>query len=286
MRRACGGRETALTARRAYRGVFLLMESLEIGRDRIAADARDITGGYLLEMTDPYKVKPGDDVIPSVTGQALILEDDGPGKQARSRRAWIAREVARLEAALHGPSFADPVHGWRAHLDERSAVEVLLLNELLSNEDAFRSSLFMHKPSGAPMRLGPVWDFDIAMGNADYGAARSPEGWVTAGRPWAARLMEDPGFTRALADRWRELRAGGLEERLMRTIATRARTLGPAVGRNFARWPVLGRVVWPNPVDPATGRARTTHAAELEHLRTWLRVRIAWLDAAVAELPR
>ena len=48
-----------------------------------------------------------------------------------------------------------------------------------------------------------------------------------------------------------------------------------------ARWPVLGVRVWPNPPDAVR---RTTYAAEVGALRTWLDRRIAWMDAHVHEL--
>ncbi len=52
-----------------------------------------------------------------------------------------------------------------------------------------------------------------------------------------------------------------------------ARTMRGSIARNFQRWPILDRRIWPNP------RVRAAFAAELRFLRSWLRRRMAWIDA-------
>jgi hypothetical protein len=88
----------------------------------------------------------------------------------------------------------------------------------------------------------------------------------------------------ALVRRWRHLRATGLHERMLHRVDAAVRALGPARARNFRRWRIIGRPVWPNPLDPATGRPRTSYAAEVAHLRAWLTARVAWIDANVEAL--
>ena len=129
--------------------------------------------------------------------------------------------------------------------------------------------------------LGPIWDFDIAMGNTTLDRFRTPPGWHLGGRPYVERLYRDRSFIRGLTDRWRELRSFGLRKRLHAAIASQARALRRPQARNFRRWPILGRYVWPNPVDPRTGRYRPTWRAEVNYLRGWLDARIAWVDRAL-----
>jgi hypothetical protein len=75
-----------------------------------------------------------------------------------------------------------------------------------------------------------------------------------------------------MARRWRELRAAGLRRDVLAEVARSRRELRGAVGRNFRRWPVLDRRIWPNPV------ARGSYRAEVRFLRRWLIRRIAWID--------
>ena len=126
--------------------------------------------------------------------------------------------------------------------------------------------------AGGRLTLGPIWDFDISMGNSDYGPSRRLAGWMLARRDWAERLYRDRGFRRALARRWRELRAAGLRRDVLAAVARSRSELRGAAGRNFRRWPVLDRRIWPNPV------ARGSYRAEVRALRSWLVRRIAWLD--------
>ena len=121
------------------------------------------------------------------------------------------------------------------------------------------------------------------MGNSDYGESAVAGGSMLARRQWASRLYRDRGFMRALAARWREVRRQGLAGHLQRRVRAHAGALSAsgAAGRNFRRWPVLGQRVWPN---PASAVSRTTYGSEVAALRSWLRVRVAWLDRNVARL--
>ena len=123
------------------------------------------------------------------------------------------------------------------------------------------------------LHLGPIWDFDISMGNSDYGESRRLAGWMLAERDWAERLYRDRGFRTAMARRWRELRSDGLRGRVFAAVERSRRELRGAAGRNFRRWRVLHRRIWPNPA------ARGSFRAEVRFLRSWLGRRITWLDA-------
>ena len=97
-------------------------------------------------------------------------------------------------------------------------------------------------------------------------------------RDWTERLYADRAFTRALAARWEELRRGGLRDRVLEAVSRGWAALRGEVNRNFARWPVLDRRIWPNP------RARGSYRAELRFLRSWLERRIRWIDRNVGRL--
>jgi hypothetical protein len=186
--------------------------------------------------------------------------------EADKKKARAARQAVRaFEAALGGP-------GWRAHLDESSAVSYVLLAELLRNQEAFMSSTYLHQREDGMLAFGPVWDFDLSAGNSADAAA---EGWLLGGRVWAGALLADAGFRAALAARWRELRAAGFVEGLLRTVDARAAALRAPARRNFARWPVLGRAVF------AGQPVHASHAAAVQALKDWIGRRAAWLDGAL-----
>jgi hypothetical protein len=110
--------------------------------------------------------------------------------------------VNAAERALYGPG------SWRRRIDPASAVDFALLNELFKNEDGFHGSTYMALGADGRLHLGPIWDFDISMGNSDYGPSRRLRGWMLARRDWAERLYRDRTFRSAMARRWRGRAAG------------------------------------------------------------------------------
>lgn len=249
--------ELRLNGRR--RGVYVLMESAELSRRRVQGDA-------LLELTEPRKLDSGDESFPASGG--LVVRYDEPDEADKKKAQAARRAVEAFQAALGGP-------GWRAHLDEASAVDYILHSELFRNQDAFMSSTYLHLREDGKLALGPVWDFDLSAGNVTVPALAPPEGWLLRDRQWAGPLLADPGFQAALAARWRALRADRLIEGLQRSIDRRARTLRAPARRNFARWRTLGRPLFAN--QPVHG----SHAAAVAALKDWLERRAAWLDGAL-----
>jgi hypothetical protein len=257
-----------------YQGVYVLTQKIELGEGRVEAE-----DGWMLELAFGYQALGERRFKSPRTGRPLLYTDpDDPG---RRRARAIRTDVVRFERALYGPRFRNPRRGWRAHLDPGAAIDYVLLQELFGNQDAFHASTYFHRPPGGRIVLGPIWDFDIAMGNTTLDGFRTPPGWHLGGRPYIERLYRDRWFVRGMADRWRELRARGLRRWLRATIASDARILrGPQI-RNFRRWRILGRYVWPNPVDPRTGRYRQTWRAEVAYLKRWLDARVAWMNRAL-----
>src|SRR5690606_39010272 len=94
------------------------------------------------------------------------------------QREYIESYVRRIDTVLLGPQFADPVSGYAALIDVESALSYYFVNELFRNVDGnLRLSTFLYKKRGGKLFFGPVWDFDLAIGNANYGDADRVEGW-------------------------------------------------------------------------------------------------------------
>ena len=61
-----------------------------------------------------------------------------------------------------------------------SFIDFTLLNELAKNVDGYRISTYLHKDRDdidPLLHAGPIWDFNIAFGNANYCNAEQPYGW-------------------------------------------------------------------------------------------------------------
>ena len=252
-----------------YQGVYVLMETVKLDRGRVVAEDKGLGGRYLAEMTLGWQArKKGKFFRTPVKNQAVVYDDPRRDDLSKQEAGYLRRVVRGAERALYRGSAT----AWRGRLHMAAAVDYILLEELFRNPDAFQASTFMVKGAGSKLKLGPVWDFDIGLGNSTRAHAKRTSGWMTDTRVWASRLLADSQFKRELKLRWRRLRARGLRSSLFQRTTASVRELGPAAKRNFRRWPVLNKRVWQEPV------LRGSYKAEVRGLRKWLRGRVAWLD--------
>ena len=108
--------------------------------------------------------------------------------------------------------------------------------------------------------MGPIWDFNLAFGNADYCSGGETNVWAYKFNErcssdfwqipfWWKRLLEDPTFVGQLKNRWNSLRGSTFSEGyIMSKIDTYNDTLtkAGAIDTNFSKWNILGTYIWPN----------------------------------------
>ena len=123
--------------------------------------------------------------------------------------------------------------------------------------------------------------------SAPSGTSTSPPATPAAGARACSRAGSSSAATGPAGCSRTPLRAGpgrplagaarrrACSENLHAAIDANVRELRGELNRNFTRWPVLHRRIWPN------GAARGSHSAEVRHLRSWLDRRIAWIDRNV-----
>lgn len=266
----------------AYNGVYQIVEHVRIATDRVNipelkvsdTSATAITGGYLLEV-DELK---GEDFCFNSVETPMVFCAKSPETLLDAawakQRAYITGYLRQTEVALFGADFKDPQRGYAAFLDVPSAVDYFLLNEAFKNVDGnLRRSTFLFKPRGGKLTFGPVWDYDITMGNVNYLGADRVDGWYVRYAPWFTRLFQDPVFEARVRARWKQLRDDGTIMRLLDYASERSNTLSRVQAQNFERWPILSTWVWPNRV--VTG----TYTGEMLALQDWMRQRIRWMDS-------
>ena len=136
------------------------------------------------------------------------------------------------------------------------------------------------------LKKGPVWDFNLAFGNANYCGGDAFIGWAYEFNQrcpddfwvihfWWQRFLEDINFRKEVKDRWQSLRTSTLSNESVIGIVDSLENLlvqEGATNRNFQEWNVLQEWVWPNVV------VANTYTAEVDYLRTWTIGRLSWLD--------
>ncbi len=267
-----------------YWGVYIFMERIERGAERVdiakldpsQITEPDITGGYILKKD---RIDADENAFNTSRGHTLgFVEPDGLDVSPQ-QKAWIQKYMNDFEAALYGPNFRDPVNGYRKYIDVDAFIDHHLLVELTKNIDGYRLSTFMYKDRGGKLAMGPIWDYNLSLGNADYLNGGIPQGWYytqlgSGEYPWYGRLFEDPDFRQRYIDRWTELRENEFSNaKLVGDIEAYTDELQEAQARNFQRWQILGTYVWPNYyVGP-------TWQSEVNFMTNWLTQRLAWIDS-------
>lgn len=285
----------------AYQGVYVLVEASGrspegLGITRLGAGdttGTAVSGGYIVQVD---RVAPGDDFF-TLPGDPMSTHPDTiifvvPHRPAPAQKAWLASYFDSMETALPPAHSLSDRGGYSRFIDVDSFADYLLLQELLKNIDGYRFSSSMHKDRGGPLRMGPVWDFDLSTGNASYDDGCDTDGWLirffTSKRArkatprWWRPLLRDSAFVARLNHRWTELRTGPLATDSVLAIIDRgAQTLRGAHKRNFERWPTLGQRVWPNcPIPGSDPPAyHKTWEEEVRYLRAWIENRLRWMDA-------
>ena len=271
----------------AYRGVYQLVEHIRVGADRVnipelkVGDTGPgvISGGYLIEIDYRrgeafcFDSERGSTMTFCLKNPDKLLE---PGWQ--TQRGYIKEYIDQTEQAIFSSQFADPVAGYAAYLDVDSAISYYLINEVFKNVDGnLRLSTFLYKKRDGKLTFGPVWDFDIAIGNVNYGNADLTDGWHIRSAPWFTRMFADPVFEGKVKARWAQLKASGDLDSLFSYIDRRAQWLSKVQVKNFQTWDILDIYVWPNRV--VTG----SYDLEVVEMKDWLHKRIAWMDRQLSQ---
>ena len=283
-----------------YQGVYLFTEKIKRDGDRVDVaklkdddlTGDDLTGGYILKFDKADTEEIGwTSPFSENTDQPVNFVHVYPDWDdiAPEQKNYIQNWITDFEELLAGPDYTDELIGYRKSINTESFIDFMLLNEMSRNVDGYRLSTYMFKDKDSnddELHLGPVWDYNLAFGNANYCDANRIDGWaynyndVCPGDQfpihfWWKRLLTDPTFAEDLAQKWMKLRNGKFSNSNINGLIDHfeAQLTIPQV-RNFQKWDILGTDVWPNAF------VGTTYASEVDYLRSWLMDRMAWMDSA------
>lgn len=291
-----------------YKGMYVFGEKIkrDAGRVDIAKltsdenSGDDLTGGYIFMqaywdannsfLSNYHPIDhPDFDVH-------FVYNTPSPDSISAPQRDYIAAYVDTLETALYGTAFTDPVTGYRKYMDVKSFIDYFLVNEVSRSNDGFKKSVFFHKDkdsNGGKLKAGPVWDFDWAWKNiasCPIFEATDGSGWAhhindcftdNYSCGWYLRLFEDSTFNNELRCAYEEYRTTVLDTAfLFHYIDSIGDRVQNAQARHFQKWPLLGV----SGAAPDVGPVATTYAAELDSLKAWITLRLAWLDANIPGL--
>lgn len=253
------------------------------------------TGIYqLCESVEDICLHEGSDVLVEVDGKARYHEPIFHTTQLQhpfsihypeveegdATYNFIAAFVQKAEDILFSEHFADAEGGYREFFDMDSFVEWYLINEIAKNNDAILyTSCFIHFAWNGQLKMGPIWDFDIAFGNYPYKRKKvvnNPKNFYLRNVSWFARLFDDPDFKSRVKD--------GLafyythRQELYEHIDATSRLLIDRVPLDNRLWGCLCDKT------ASEERVKDAYTKQAEELKEWLEQRLEWLYSHRDEL--
>ena len=280
-----------------FQGVYVLMEKIKRDKNRVDISknkAEDITGGYIIKIDKPTGDGDWyDENIAFGRGNINFLYEYPKADDiSEEQKEYIQNYIHLFETALVSEGFESIENGYLQFIDLDSFIDFFILNEFSKNPDGFRLSTYLHKEKGGKLKMGPIWDFNLAFGNVNYCDGDSPFGWahrfndICSGDTWQVpfwwnRFLDDPEYVSLLKERWAILRSGKLSEDI---VLGRLRELqenlkgSSAIDKNFGKWLILGKYIWPNKF------IGDSYDSEINYLEEWIIERFEWLDQNINEL--
>ncbi len=271
-----------------YRGVYLLAEEIEADDDRVPISENAEAGediGFLFEMS-VYSDSSKQGYIVAASKQFEIKSDLSANKDlANKQKQFLVNYINQCWNAIKRGDEA----GVRAVIDVESAVDAYIAEEILKNLDMGWDSFYFSKDAGGKMTFGPIWDFDLTLGNGNESCQyieglycaiyrRGDDGNTNLSNSWFYALMTCPWFREAVADRWAQLKED-LFDKLDDLVKETAETYYKAFCRNFDKWKIFGKRM--NRETELITSLRT-YKAHYEYLANWVQRRVDWLDQTYA----
>ena len=224
-----------------YKGLYLMMESVKKGQGRVdisSYNTGDNYTSYLLRR-DRYK----DSEMILKTEAALNEECYGwmevkyPSEKNINDDLYdyIYNDINNIEQIIYSDD--DKIFNtYDRFIDEDSFVDYFLINEFFMNYDAGNNSTYLYMNAGDKLKIGPFWDFDLAVDNYSNEPANL-KNIAFSSQAWFERLVNSKQFTKKLVKRYSELRKDIIsEENIEGIIDDTVEYLGDAVERDYLRW--------------------------------------------------
>lgn len=278
-----------------YKGVYLVCDQIQTGSGRVNINesvAADGNNGYLIErdarassegiLDQDYFIFNDEEYVfktPDSESQAFIDNKD-------VEIQYIRNYLTSCQTAITEGEWSNV----ESLIDIDSFVDSYIVEELFANNDCGYSSCYYYKDKNGKLFKGPLWDFDIAAGNVNYNMGDEdqclPNETVFASKYnfFYKILMERNEFVALVKNKLIAYETtinevlGLLDVNSEDSIYSLAKN---ALERNFDRWEIMGKNVWP---EPNSVIAIKSLSGQIKYLRSWLQARYAYLNDVFAAL--
>ena len=256
-----------------YQGVYSFSEHKEVAKHRVnitPAGPRDLEGDYYLEIESNL-----DEPTHFKTDKGTNVNFHNPEFPSQLQQTYVKKCFDTFEKAIT-VSNAPKATAWTNYFDLESLVDYFIVEEICRDPDGgIYKSTFISKEKGKPLRMCHVWDFDITLGNCNYtnGDFANPIGWHMPTQRWYKYLIKQPEFRSALIKKWKMVYPD--LKKVPEYIDRQQGMIGEAADRNFQKWKILNKYVWPNKY------LFPTYQEEVDFLKDFYSKRIEWMNRQI-----
>lgn len=186
-----------------YIGLYMLTESVRIDDNRLEIfeqpelneDPETIGDGWLVELDnngDEFQVR-----IPQPQGYELLVTHKTPEVTNELQESWLIDQMTSITQAINNENKLDRT--WEDYVDADALAKHLIVEECLTNYDAYLGSCFMHKDKNSKWCFGPLWDFSWSgYTNKTILIAERKE------QHWIGEFFKFPRFKKRLYELWND----------------------------------------------------------------------------------
>ena len=264
-----------------YIGVYLLSEDIKISNDRVDVvdtTPEELDTGYLVELSNYASGE-----VINAAGRDYMVHNElsADSDIKRQQKRYIQKYIDDCHKTLENGTKEE----CEALIDLDSLVAIYLVEEVVKNLDSQWDSFYLHKDAGGKLTFGPVWDFDLSLGNANEGAEEYTDIFVANGQgsgngfnSWFTIALTRDWFREMVAEKWAEIYDSLC---LMPQHILDEGELGlRSYERNFEKWQIFGTVQ--NRETRYITRL-STYTEHYQYLAEWLTNRLEWLNGVFTD---
>lgn len=273
----------------SYHGLYQMSDHMQRADGRIAvdkltasdgADPAKITGGHILETDIHSESAP----VRFRSGKGVQINHKYPEDDDcdQAQYDYMEEFIEKVETALYGVNFKDPVEGWRKYMDEKTLIDFIIIKELAGDFDGYTST-YMYKRRGIDkVFFGPVWDVDKGWDNEKRNDHLDPGNnlminagfrmpGIGSGDDWFQRLWQDEELRKSTGERWTS-RKNELVGAVLSILDEKPGRMAKSIKANFRVWTFYYQASTEAKMPAAT------YELEIERIRTLTLSRADLLD--------
>ena len=254
---------------RNYMGLYLLAETVKVAKDRVNIEKNDST--FLVEKEDTKKYDPPYVITDDFN---YIYHIKSPKEPSEESQQLLLDHLNLFENFLtHQYRYPrDEIVKW---IDLDDYLLFYWVQEYSKNEDGnYARSVFFTWTKGEPIHFGPLWDFDLAFGNASRERNQNPEDWYIRTYRLNYYVMNSPVVDSAASAYWRKHSDTFYE--LIDSIPVYRSIIERAIKNEYRRWPVMQ-----NTENWALKDPYDSYDEAVETMVDWMKKRYQWIDKEI-----